>query len=220
MFISSCPPMCAVKFPRLYAKKSSPTDAFTNWPENVRQLRWLRSDPRGTTFYLCPRHRCWFAHTPRRTTMNRRPYLRLRNRWSLSRWRGWVEEEQKRFQVLQFEVEVVRQSGQQAPSKLSEREWRKVLAYESRNARLRYYRCVMDTEIDWKCAFKELIGHINQSINQGLVRVEKIGQSKWSNQTINAQAVPRYSWEQIPQSKPPIDQSWPSFVRFLSHSFT
>ena len=155
--------MCAVKFPRLYAKKSSPTDAFTNWPENVHQLRWLRSDPWGTTFYLRLRHRCWFAHTPWWTTMSGRPYLPPRNRWSLSRWRDWVKRSKSGFRCCSLRVEVVRQSGQQAPSKLSEREWGKVLTYQSRNARLRYYRYVFDAEIDWKCGFKESISQISQS---------------------------------------------------------
>jgi hypothetical protein len=50
------------------------------------------------------------------------------------------EEEQKKFQVLQFELEVLKQSGNQIPSKLSDNEWRKALNLLSRGQRIKYYR--------------------------------------------------------------------------------
>ncbi|OQV25676.1 Mitochondrial ribonuclease P protein 1-like protein [Hypsibius exemplaris] len=57
------------------------------------------------------------------------------------------EEEQKRFQMLQFELEILRQSGHPVPSKITEKEWRKVMALSSRFSRLKFFRFLFMNEM-------------------------------------------------------------------------
>lgn len=48
-------------------------------------------------------------------------------------------EENRQLKVLQFEAEVLRQSGHEVPERINEKAWRILLQYESRLARMRYY---------------------------------------------------------------------------------
>ncbi|XP_055355351.1 mitochondrial ribonuclease P protein 1 homolog isoform X2 [Paramacrobiotus metropolitanus] len=60
---------------------------------------------------------------------------------------GLSEEDERRFQILQFEVDVLRQSGYKVPSAIAEEEWRELLAKPSKHSRLKYYNYLFKSEM-------------------------------------------------------------------------
>lgn len=63
---------------------------------------------------------------------------------------GLSDDEQRKFQVLQFELEVLRQSAYQVPSEIAEKHWRKIVEMQTKGQRLRYYRYLFKTEMVMK----------------------------------------------------------------------
>ncbi|XP_055355398.1 mitochondrial ribonuclease P protein 1 homolog [Paramacrobiotus metropolitanus] len=60
---------------------------------------------------------------------------------------GLSEEDERRFQILQFETEVLRQSGYRIPSVITPEHWRKMMSMPTKHQRLKYYSYLFKIEM-------------------------------------------------------------------------